>query len=152
MRREERVENLFLSTQSMIRGWKSYFQKVLAPEKLSPMLMMLLFYIGGHQPVSGRKIGEALQLSPSAASQLIEGLSHLGYITRETAAQDRRITYFGLTVAGEDKVIDLQKKRMEYFMRVTAHLSDEEIDTLVKLQQKLTQEVKSHIVAEKGEQ
>jgi DNA-binding MarR family transcriptional regulator len=149
MNREERVESLILSTQSMIREWRNYFQKVLSPEKLSPTLMTMLFCISSNQPISGRKIAETLQLSPSATSQLIDGLTTLGYITRKTASQDRRITYFGLTKVGEEKVVDLEKRRMEYFMQITDSMSDDEIDTMVRLQQNLIIKVKAPTKLEK---
>lgn len=143
MTREERVENLFLSTQSMIRGWRNYFQKALGPEKLSPTLMTMLFCISSNQPISGRNIAEMLQLSPSATSQLIDGLTSLGYITRETRSQDRRVTYFGLTKSGNQKAAHLENSRMEHFMRVTAALTDEELDMMVGLQQKIIDKVKA---------
>jgi DNA-binding MarR family transcriptional regulator len=141
MQRSERVENLFLSTQSLIRGWRTHFQKLLKPEHLSPTLMSMLFHISTEQPASGRSISAALQLSPSAVSQLIDGLAHMGYISRETRAEDRRVTYFGLTELGEKKVLDLQVKRHQFFMSVTEALSDSELDTMVRLQQKLIDEI-----------
>jgi DNA-binding MarR family transcriptional regulator len=65
----------------------------------------------------------------------------MGYITRETRAEDRRVTYFGLTELGEQKVLDLQDKRRQFFMSVTEALSDSELDTMVRLQQKLIDEI-----------
>jgi DNA-binding MarR family transcriptional regulator len=146
MPRDERVENLLLSTQSLIRSWKSNFYKVLGPEKLSPALVNMLSYLASHAPVSGRIIGEALYLSPSAASQILDGLDSRGFITRERRAGDRRVTYFGLTEAGEKMAAALDDKRKEFFSSVTVSLSDAEIDTMVRLQQKLIQEIKSQPV------
>lgn len=137
MQRDERVENLFLSTQSLIRGWKGYFYKVLKPEGLSPTLMSVLFYIGANQPVNGRSIGTAFHLSPSAVSQLIDGLYNLGYITRETRAEDRRATYLGLTEEGTRKLKHLEEKSKEFFKSVTKSLNDEEIEVMIRLQGKI---------------
>jgi DNA-binding MarR family transcriptional regulator len=149
MKREDRVENLFLSTQSMIRGWRNYFQKSMGTEKLSPTLMTMLFCISSNQPISGRKIAEQLQLSPSATSQLIDGLANLGYITRETRSQDRRVTFFGLTKTGNEKAAQLENTRMKHFMFITEALTDEELETMVRLQQKVIDKVKNQIQEDK---
>lgn len=141
MQRDERVEKLFLSTQSLIRGWKSYFYKVLKPEGLSPTLMSVLFYIGANQPVNGQNIRAAFQLSPSAVSQLTDGLDGHGFITKHTRPDDRRATYISLSETGTQKLADLEIKSQEFFRSVTASLTDEEIDTMIALQQKLMMEI-----------
>lgn len=147
MQREERVENLFLSTQSLIRGWKNYFHKVLKPEGLSPTLMSVLFHIGANQPVNGRSIGAAFHLSPSAVSQLIDGLYNLELIIKETSSEDRRATYYSLSNSGKEKLASLEKKSKEFFKSVTSSLTDEEVETMIRLQQKLIDEIKVNPVA-----
>jgi DNA-binding MarR family transcriptional regulator len=77
-------------------------------------------------------------------SQLIDGLHQLGYITRQTGDKDRRVTYFGLTKSGEDKVVELEKRRLEYLTSITGTLDDEELDVIVKLQQKMINKIKHH--------
>jgi DNA-binding MarR family transcriptional regulator len=144
MQRDNKVDNLFLSTQSMIRAWKNYFIKVLEPENISLTQMGLLFHLGAHQPATGRELSMALHLSPSAVAQLIDGLDQLGYITREAAPADKRIKYFGLSHAGQEKYAALESKRKQLFAHVTASLSDEELETMVVLQNKMTEQIKNN--------
>jgi DNA-binding MarR family transcriptional regulator len=143
MSRERDVEELFLYTQNVVRGWKTHFYKVLGSENLSSTLMMMLFQINGTARANGRSIGAALNLSPSAVSQMIDSLDKLGYITRESGTEDRRVTYFGLTAGGKEKVAYLEKKRIKYFMSVTATLTDEEVVVMIKLLQKMQERIKS---------
>lgn len=144
MQREERVENLFASTQNMIRAWKSYFAKVLEPDNISLMQMGLLFHLGRHQPATGRELSTALHISPSATAQLLDGLDQLGYITRESAPEDKRIKYFGLSPAGAEKYAALENKRKKLYAHVTATLSDQELEDMTALQEKMTRQIMNH--------
>ncbi|MDB5181355.1 MAG: hypothetical protein JWP13_118 [Candidatus Saccharibacteria bacterium] len=152
MERTQRVESLFLSTQTMIRAWKSYFAKVLEPENISLMQMGLLFHLGSlPRPATGRELGAVLHLSPSAAAQLLDGLDGLGYIIRESAPQDKRIKYFSLSPAGTEKYAALKEKRNKFFANVTATLSDEEVEAMTQLQEKMTRQITSMQSKNKGE-
>lgn len=150
MQREERVEKLFASTQAMIRAWKGYFFRVLGPEKISLMQMSLLFYLNTHGRANGRAIASALQLSPSAAAQLIESLDHAGYIEREISTEDRRVTYFSLSFHGKQKVADLEGKSRKFFLDATAALSDEEIATMITSQQKIIDQIHANQTKQTG--
>jgi DNA-binding MarR family transcriptional regulator len=135
----------------MTRAWKSYFFKVLGPEKISQAQMSLLFYLGSSGPASGRSIGAALQLSPSAAAQQLDGLAHLGYITREVSTTDRRITYFGLSDTGQEKLKILEEKSKELFRNFTETLTDEEMDAMIRTQQKIVDQVRKYQSQHTGE-
>lgn len=141
MEREARVEQLFLSTQAMVRAWKGYFVKVLAPEGISPVQMGLLFYLKTHGKVNGRNIARDLQLSPSAVTQLIDSLKDRGYIERQTSSDDRRVTFIGLTADGAAKLTIMENKNKQFFMEVTASLADQEIEAMIQAQQKIIEQV-----------
>ena len=143
MQREAQIDELFASTQSLIRGWKNYFYKVLGPEHISPAQLGILFHLHAHGPSHGRNLSTALHTSPSALSQLLESLDNLGYITRQQDPNDRRVAYFGLSPMGTEKVADLNEKRKSFFRQVTESLTDDEIHTMVAIQQKMTRHIES---------
>lgn len=49
-------------------------------------------------------LAEALQLTPSGVTRLLEGLERAGYVDRATCASDARVTYAVLTDAGRAKL------------------------------------------------
>lgn len=144
MEREARVEQLFLSTQAMIRSWKGYFVRALAPEHISPVQMGLLMYLKSRGTASGRNIGADMQLSPSAVTQLLDSLGDCGYIRREASSTDKRVTYISLTTEGLNKLTDMENRNKQFFKKVTDGLSDHEIETMISTQQKIIDQVHEH--------
>ena len=84
----------------------------------TPALMECLQYVYLHGPSSGRDIGSGLQVSMSAASQLVERLVRKGLVTRSENAADRRLTRVELTQPGRKLVKTMRGKRSRWFEAV----------------------------------
>lgn len=145
MNRDTLLEDLFNDTQSLRRVWKQYFYKVLGDESLSPAQMGILFYINEHQPVTGKKVAKILQISPSAVTQLIDGLDQLNWITREHDEADRRIMHIRLSDAGRAKVDQLEQRRKEFFMDITETLCGDEIVSMITIQKKMMAQIEKKL-------
>ena len=143
--RTEAVKQLFVSTDTLYRRWRSSFFKVVANEEISPVqISILVALLYGKGRMSGRNLCEALSMSPSALSQQLDSLNSMGYLTKETDTNDRRITYFGMTDAGRELAEMLESKRMEFFKEVTASLSDREMAAIMAIQEKMTRYLTDH--------
>lgn len=141
MKREELVEHFFNSEQSLQRAWKLQFQKVLGNEGLSLAQMGMLFMIKNRQPIKASDLAKELQISRSAVTQLMEPLNRQHYITREEDSQDRRIQYIKLSDNGVKELARLEKIRKDFFARSITSLTDEELETIVRIQRKMIHEI-----------
>jgi DNA-binding MarR family transcriptional regulator len=143
MSRKTLVEELLVDMQVMQRAWKTHLFKELSEDNISPTQLGVLFYIKHHQPISGKEIAATMQMSPSSVTQFIDALDQRGYICREHDDQDRRIIYISLSKKGHAKIDQLEKKRRDYFAKFTEYLTDDELKTMVVLQQKMAQSLKT---------
>ncbi len=82
-----------------------------------------------------------MHISPSAVTQLLDGLAQGGYIQRDEDQADRRVSYIKLSKLGASKVKTLEKKRKDYFISLAEALSDEELESMIKIQAKMTPKI-----------
>jgi DNA-binding MarR family transcriptional regulator len=79
-------------------------------------------------------LAEALVLTPSGVTRLLDGLERAGLVEKATCASDARVTYACLTGDGEQK---LRKASRSHLAEVRAlfgeHYTDGELDTLATL-------------------
>ena len=84
-------------------------------EEITPSLMECLQYVYLHGASPVRKIAWGLEVSLSAASQLVDRLVKKGLVTRRENESDRRLTEVELTSAGTQVVKQMRKRRSEWF-------------------------------------
>lgn len=93
---------------------------------ITPALMECLQYIFLHGPSPIRKIADGLEISLSAASQLVERLVKKNLVTRRENEQDRRLTEVQLTESGQDAVQQMRGKKSEWFDSILNAMSKED--------------------------
>jgi DNA-binding MarR family transcriptional regulator len=76
-------------------------------------------------------------------SQVIEALANRKLIQRETDPTDRRRQVLRLSAKGDGLVQKLDKHRRDVMHRVIKDLSDDELATWLKIQQKIMTEFQS---------
>lgn len=97
-------------------------------------VMGMLFH---HNTLGATEIAERLELTPSAATQLVDGMVREGLVARKANVEDRRKTNIVLTTKGK-KLLDVAKKaRLVMLEKMFEVLSDSEIKELERLQQKM---------------
>lgn len=82
---------------------------------LTPALMECLQYVYLHGAAPIRQIAGGLEISLSAASQLVDRLVRKGMVTRGENEQDRRLTKVDLTDAGREAVRQMRQRKSEWF-------------------------------------
>lgn len=84
-------------------------------EEITPSLMECLQYVHLHGASPVRGIACGLEISLSAASQLVDRLVKKGLATRHESETDRRLTEVELTNAGQDLVKQMRQRKSEWF-------------------------------------
>jgi DNA-binding MarR family transcriptional regulator len=97
--------------------------------------MMLLHEAA--EPLTMGELAEALGMTPSSASQLVERLVRLGLVERLREEDDRRVVRVVVTTGARRKFDAMLRVRLRALEQLTSALSDTELRTLVELLQKL---------------
>lgn len=84
-------------------------------EEVTPALMECLQYVYLHGPSPIRQIAYGLEISLSAASQLVDRLVRKELATRRENQTDRRLTQVELTDTGRDAVRQMRQRKSEWF-------------------------------------
>lgn len=84
-----------------------------------------------------KDMAHSMSISPSAITQLVDGLVDTGLVTRREDPVDRRTTQLSLSSKGKKHLQLIKKKKMESLISIFEVLSDTELATFHKLQQKL---------------
>src|SRR5215218_4810292 len=81
---------------------------------------------------------EALLLTASGVTRLLDGLERDGFVGREQCESDRRVTYAVLTKAGRDKLREADKSHTRQIRELMgAHYDDDELVQLAALLDRL---------------
>lgn len=139
MNREDLVEIYFTGTTALNKAWRKNMFIHFANSDLSPTQITLLFMLEHKQPISGKDLAKSLQVSASAITQLLDGLSK--YIDREHDPDDRRIIHIRLSKAGQKQMREMHKHRKQMFIEATTSLSDHEINTMIAIQKKMLEQI-----------
>jgi len=106
----EILAEIFIETMSKSAG------KLTCPDSdVTPALMECLQYVYLHGASSVRDIAGGLEITLSAASQLVNRLVRKGLVTRSENEQDRRLTSIDLTEPGRDAVRQMRRRKSEWF-------------------------------------
>lgn len=84
-------------------------------EEITPSLMECLQYVYLHGPSPVSNIAHGLEISLSAASQLVERLVKKELVYRSEGEADRRLTHVTLTENGRDAVRKMRQRKSEWF-------------------------------------
>lgn len=109
---------------------------------LSPAQFEVLGYVSKKSDVSVKDIAQALKITPSAATQLVEPLVQEGCILRNTDPSDRRSVMLHISPVGKKELVTVNHAKVAWMSQILEPLSDEELITLVTLLEKITQNSK----------
>lgn len=83
--------------------------------EITPALMECLQYVYLHGASPIRQIADGLEISLSAASQLVDRLVRKSLVTRRENEQDRRLSDVELTREGESHVVAMRQRKSQWF-------------------------------------
>lgn len=101
---------------------------------------LLLLSKAGELGMRRIDLANELQLSPSGITRLLDRLENQGLVEKGECKEDARVSYAVLTGGGRDKLREAAPGHVEHIdRRLTAVLSQQEIQTLAKLLGRFTE-------------
>ncbi len=108
-------------------------------QHITPSQWSVLMLIEQHGDMSLRDVAEALTISSSAATQLVDGLVTNGYVVRKKNTKDRRAISLSLSKRAKGQVGTMRHQAVKKFLEVFRTLSDKELSQYCTLTKKITQ-------------
>lgn len=84
-----------------------------------------------------KDIAQALEMSSSAATQLVNGLVQAGLVTRQEDPEDRRLVQLELSPKGKKHLAATKEKRIAEMAEIFDALTDKELEEFVRLHKKV---------------
>lgn len=103
--------------------------------------LFVLAIIERNQNIGIKEISEKLNISPSATTQLVDGLVENGYVVRKADSEDRRALQLELSPKGTKQIAELKDKRMKMMSALFDVLSDKELEIYLKLHKKILSKI-----------
>ena len=104
----------------------------------SAAVFRCLIYLQSHKnDAEPSKMADSLHMLRQSVTVIADHLEKEGYIERRNHPTDRRKILLCLTPKGEDLERRMSKTFRDYHTRITANFTDEEIETYMKLRDKM---------------
>lgn len=110
---------------SMRRSMREFTQ-FMREKGISMPQIAVLMKLKHHGPCQISDIGEHLEITKPAASQMVQRLVEQGVLTREEDPLDRRVKKISVTDKGNELVIAAVAARRSWIQRLSDRLTDQE--------------------------
>ncbi len=135
--RKELSEEFFSIYETFVKQWRSEFFEIFSKHNISKTQIETLALIHKNQPINVKDLSQKLDISPSAISQIIEPLEEAGYIKKQEDNDDRRIKWLKISKKGKARFKEFKKIRYEFFVKKTACLDKDDLNSLIEIYKKL---------------
>lgn len=136
--RKQSIEEFLESMNSFKRNME--FRGIDSPSspRITPSQWGVIMLIVQRSEVSVKDVSQALHISSSAATQLVDGLVESGYVTRKEYAKDRRKVVLTLSKKTKTQVEKMKGRMVEKFLTMFELLTDKEFEQFFTLNKKIT--------------
>lgn len=121
----------------------SYIWKEIFARRFPGSQSDILFLLGRYGRKRMSEIADSLLLTPGAVTTASDKLITNGYIARFRDEKDRRVVYLEMTDKGRDTLTELQNEGRKAMKSVFSHLSESELDLLIKIFEQASVNVKN---------
>lgn len=104
---------------------------------MNPSQGFVLRFVAKNSNTSIKAIAEALQITSSAATQLVDGLVEKGYLVRKEDPDDRRVTTLSLPESAKKIFKEFREQGLRKMMVLFDALTDEELVQYAALHKKI---------------
>ena len=91
-----------------------------------------LFFIASEGSTNSKKLADALKVTPSNVTGIVDRLVEQGLVSRQENPDDRRMSILRATEKGEALVSDLRQTRASHMSEVLARMSLGELSSLAR--------------------
>ena len=120
---------------AMKKDWKGDGKHFPCP--VTPSQWMALMFIARADKASVKELSENMNVSSSAATQLVNALVKQGCVKRTASPDDRRTHLLSLTKKAHASLATMQQRRIAALRKLFSALSDDEFRTYMSLQRKI---------------
>ncbi|WP_047151924.1 MarR family winged helix-turn-helix transcriptional regulator [Aneurinibacillus tyrosinisolvens] len=129
----DRLESAFTTTMrklrpELIEGMES---------SLTGPQFFILHLLSKKEKCMVTELADSMGVKPSGITVMIDRLCQNGLVRRERDEKDRRIVYTLLTEQGRETLKQAEENRKEVIKKYLQHLSQEELESLVSIYEKL---------------
>ncbi|NLG11064.1 MAG: MarR family transcriptional regulator [Coriobacteriaceae bacterium] len=110
----------------------------------------LLKSLAGTNSMPMKEIVEMLDIRPSSASELVSKLEARGYVTRKMDSEDKRVANISITEEGRVFISEVDLGRNERFSALFSGLTQQELEELVSLLEKLNDSMRVKVGPTEG--
>jgi len=137
--RKQKVEELLADLHSLKRTMVFRMPGSAKMPRVTPSQWGVLMLIEQRGQSTVKNVAEALGITSSASTQLVDGLVASGYLVREISAEDRRIVMLTLPKKSKNQVNNMRKHVLEKILKIFEIFNDAEFDRYYALNKKLIQ-------------
>ncbi len=141
MERTKLLELLVDKLQTFMRYSRPSKEKLLAECELNHAQMHFLLMVHLHKAVTMSELATRTNTTMGAVTQLVDGLIEKGLLERLRDEKDKRVVAIKFSAAGEKKFEALKKQHMAYLSQLFDVLSDDEIQAMTVILDKLVKKV-----------
>ncbi len=140
LHRKKTIEGLLQSMHSMrhklMVGYTS--KKELA---ITPSQGFVLRFVANNESANTKAIAQALHITSSAATQLIDGLVDKEYLIRKESPEDRRVMSLSLSEKAKKLFKEFKEQGLEKMTELFSVLTDDELDQYAALNKKISDSI-----------
>lgn len=104
---------------------------------ITPSQGFVLRFVAKNDSANVKAVTQALNISSSAATQLVEGLVEKGYLVRHDNPNDRRISNLSLSEKAKKLFKEFKEQGLQKMTEVFDALTDEELSQYAALNRKI---------------
>ena len=131
------ITELFSTIDVAKRSMHGHMQTVIEGHTISRSEFELLITLRHCQPTTAKQLTRKLNLTPGAISQLVDELTAQTLIESETDPNDRRRHVLHTSANGDRLIKQLDQRRHDILNQVIKDLTDEELETWLKIQHRI---------------
>src|ERR1035437_8439454 len=137
--RKQKVEEFLIDLQSLKHTMAFRMAGSAKIPRITPSQWGVLLMIERSVESTVKDVAKTLDITSSAATQLVDGLVSSGYLMRKNSNEDRRIVKLTLSKKTKTQVDKMKKEGIQRFLKVFEVLSDKEFDQYIILNKKIVQ-------------
>ncbi len=107
----------------------------------TPLQVDALLHLNEHAKSTASELGNHLQLSSSATTQLINRLEESDFVVRENSPDDRRLTVLAITSKGEDAFAKMHSSRMSKLKSIISLMPEKDVKELIRIFSNLLEKI-----------
>jgi len=112
-----------------------------SPAEITPAQGFVLRFVAHHEAVNIKTIAQALQISSSATTQLVDGLVEKDYLLREHDTHDKRVIILSLSAKAKKQLKAFKNKHVKKLTEAFSALTDKELAQFMALNKKLMEAI-----------